>query len=65
MVNMDIVKRYVDTVVVVGGIIAALVWMTAQINEVRRECDEHVSTQGIRTDKLYEMFIDLLKETRK
>lgn len=32
---------------------------------IHREIQEDIKTQSARTDKLYEMFIDLIKEGRK
>lgn len=59
-----IVELIIVLVTVLGSTITLYVHtdnkMHAQISEMREE----VSVQNARTDKLYEMFIDLLKETR-
>ncbi len=34
---MDWIKKHVDTVAVLGGVLAAVLWMNGQFNEVKKE----------------------------
>lgn len=34
---MDVVKKHVDTVIVLGGILASLLWMNGKFNRIENE----------------------------
>jgi len=46
------------------GMFAIGWYFTKDIAQSLKNLDNHVKEQGKRTDKLYEMFIDLLKERK-
>jgi ClpP class serine protease len=48
-----------------GSILGAAKYMHSEFKEWTKEIRQDVNTQSARTDKLYEMFVDLLKENRK
>lgn len=54
-------KRHADTIAVVGTLLGVFWVLHAQIQSL----DARLFQQGVRTDKLYEMFIDLLKDGKK
>ena len=55
------IKRHADTAAVIGTVLGIFWVLHAQIQSL----DARLFQQGARTDKLYEMFVDLLKEGRK
>lgn len=58
-------KIHGDTSAVIASIILSILWMNSSVNEVRREGYELAKVQSERSDRLYEMFVDLLKEGKK
>ncbi len=34
---MELVKKHVDTVIVLGGILASVLWMNGKFNEIEKE----------------------------
>jgi len=55
------IKRHADTVAVIGTVLGIFWVLHAQIQSL----DARLFQQGVRTDKLYEMFVDLLKDNLK
>ena len=53
-------SHYAELGTIIGTIVICFVWIHGQINDVRGE----IQQQSQRTDRLYEMFIDLLKEKK-
>jgi len=50
---------------VIGSVASAAAYLHVQIKNDMKEIRQALTTQGARTDKLYEMFVDLIKEGRK
>jgi cell division protein FtsL len=66
--NLDIIQF----VTILGTVIGAMIYMVTELRFFQKEIKEeikiqnqHIDQQSQRTDKLYEMFIDLLKEVKK
>lgn len=56
---------WIQTASIIGTVITAAAYLHVQMKNEIKEIRAALSTQGFRTDKLYEMFIDLVKEGRK
>lgn len=57
--------EWMHTLAIMGSVIGSGYYFTRDIREDIKFQTERLEQQGKRTDKLYEMFIDLLKEGRK
>lgn len=51
-----------EFIVILGIVIAPALFIWKEISSLRSELKIDMSAQAARTDKLYEMFIDLLKQ---
>ena len=56
---------WIQTGSIIGSIGTAAYILWKQLHEYRSEMREDIKIQSQRSDKLYEMFIDLVKEGRK
>ncbi len=51
--------------ILVGSILGAGTYMHSEFKEWKKEIREDIKIQSARTDRLYEMFIDLVKKNKK
>ena len=51
-------------IIIIGIAVAPSLFIWNEIAKLRSDIKSDMSAQAARTDRLYEMFIDLLKETR-
>jgi hypothetical protein len=58
---MDYAQFFTLMVTSIGG----FAFLYREMKQIEKDLKEDTKTQSARTDKLYEMFIDLLKEGRK
>jgi ClpP class serine protease len=56
---------WIQFLLLVGSILGAAKYMHSEFKEWTKEIRQDVDIQSARTDRLYEMFVDLLKENRK
>ena len=57
--------NHVEWIVLMGTIISGFYVLDGKIDRQANILDAKIDAQAARTDRLYEMFIDLVKETRK
>lgn len=57
--------EWLQTASIIGTVITAAAYLHVQMKNDMKEMRAALSTQGARTDKLYEMFVALVKEGRK
>jgi ClpP class serine protease len=56
---------WLQFLLLIGTILGAAKYMHTEFKEWTKEIREDVKIQTARTDRLYEMFVDLIKENRK
>jgi ClpP class serine protease len=56
---------WIQFLLLLGSILGAAKYMHSEFKEWTKEIRQDVDIQSARTDRLYEMFVDLLKENRK
>lgn len=61
---MEKIKSHFETVIVVMSILAGLFFLDSRDETRMNQMQSKMDMQSQRTDRLYEMFIDLLKEKK-
>ncbi len=63
---VDFLKKFdTHTIITVVSIAGACIWYTGnRFDRIEERLDKRIDDQAKRSDKLYEMFIDLLKEKK-
>lgn len=56
---------WIQTLSIMATVIASAYYIHREVQMDIRSTREEIKAQGLRTDRLYEMFIDLIKEGRK
>jgi ClpP class serine protease len=56
---------WLQFLLLIGTILGAAKYMHTEFKEWTKEIRDDVKIQTARTDRLYEMFVDLIKENRK
>lgn len=55
----------IQFITIIGAILGSFVYIIKELRSFESEIRSDVKEQSRRTDKLYEMFIDLVKEAKK
>lgn len=56
---------WLQFLLLIGSILGAAKYMHSEFKEWTKEIRDDVKIQTARTDRLYEMFVDLIKENKK
>ncbi len=56
---------WIQVLTIIISLLGSLYYLHGELKEFKREIREDMQAQTNRTDKLYEMFYELLKEGRK
>lgn len=57
--------EWIQTLSIIATVVGSTYYFHRDIKEDMKSQSARTDSQAARTDKLYEMFIDLLKETKK
>ena len=61
---MEKMKAHIETIAVIGSIIGSLIFLDSRDTSRSNDLKAEMRIQSQRTDRLYEMFIDLLKDSK-